>query len=267
MASLWPQLEQALQQYEEPYLLRAAAGAISDIACALQGPRLQPYVHKMMDLLHHALTSEFVDTATLPHIVGTVTQIAIELGPAFEAYLSHAVIALGNVMRRCMEQVQELTLDALDTLNHLRESVLAFYSAALQGLDKEHKGFMFTRYMADVMNLLGVVAASGTLDAKVVCAACDLITDIFRVYAGNQQVLERVLSVPTVTNIVRRAINTNDERTSQKALEANRAMAEAGYHIDLGAGGNVNTFQQQQPHLFSAAQQQQQQQQQPHMMH
>jgi importin subunit beta-1 len=138
--TLMPFIYAALEAQDQPQLLSAALGVLSDVIRAV-GEQISPHCDQIVRYLFADVESITVSRMVKPAILAVFGEIALAIGGAFEGYLPvvmqllQQAATLGSGTRE-----QPGAFEMLDYIDSLNEGILEAYSGVILGLKGAGKG-------------------------------------------------------------------------------------------------------------------------------
>jgi len=152
-----PFIYAALEAQDQPQLLSAALGVLSDVIRAV-GEQIAPHCDQIVRYLFADVESATVSRMVKPSILAVLGEIALAIGAAFESYLPvvmqllQQAATLGNGASRGASGFE--MLDYLDSLN---EGILEAYSGIILGLKGAGKAAALAPYMQSLFGFLSLL--------------------------------------------------------------------------------------------------------------
>lgn len=131
-----PYLYPALKAHEDTQLCTTAVGVIGDISRAL-GDQSAQYANAFMTVLCESLQSETLNRNVKIPILSCFGDIALAIGPQFEAYLDTSM----NILRQAGQIMPNpMDYDLVDYVSQLREGILEAYTGIVTAFKNSEKG-------------------------------------------------------------------------------------------------------------------------------
>ena len=146
VGTLMPFIYAALEAQDQPQLLSAALGVLSDVIRAI-GEQIAPHCDQIVRYLFTDVESNTVSRMVKPAILAVFGEIALAIGAAFEGYLPvvmqllQQAATLGSGTRE-----QPGAFEMLDYIDSLNEGILEAYSGVILGLKAAGKGMSALQY-------------------------------------------------------------------------------------------------------------------------
>ncbi|CAM9669741.1 unnamed protein product, partial [Discosporangium mesarthrocarpum] len=138
MEAFQPILVQGLSNHEEfqaRCVCIVTVGVVGDLCRALEG-EIRPYTDMIMTLLLQNLENASINRNVKPPVLACLGDIALAIGPGFQAYLQVTMNMLEQAQQACrVSEGQDEEM--VDYINSLREGVLEAYSGIAQGLNEQ----------------------------------------------------------------------------------------------------------------------------------
>jgi importin subunit beta-1 len=135
-----PFIYAALEAQDQPQLLSAALGVLSDVIRAV-GEQITPHCDQIVRYLFTDVESNTVSRMVKPAILAVFGEISLAIGAAFEGYLP--------VVMQLLQQAATLgsgtrdqtgAFELLDYIDSLNEGILEAYSGVILGMKAAGKG-------------------------------------------------------------------------------------------------------------------------------
>ncbi|CAM9022988.1 hypothetical protein WICANDRAFT_81407 [Wickerhamomyces anomalus NRRL Y-366-8] len=177
MTAFLPFLTNALNQTDSP-ISNTAVGLVADISHSL-GENFNQYSEGLMNILGSILSNANVRKELRPAVLSSFGDIASAIGPAFQPYLS----VVFNICREAqIAQPEGSSIEALDYILNLRESVLDCYVGIVGGLHGQADSIY--PFAAQIFELLQSISeeASFSLSESVSRSAVGLLGDLAQMF-------------------------------------------------------------------------------------
>jgi importin subunit beta-1 len=152
-----PFIYAALEAQDQPQLLSAALGVLSDVIRAV-GEQIAPHCDQIVRYLFADVESPTVSRMVKPAILAVFGEIALVIGATFESYLP--------VVMQLLQQAATLGtgsarngrdfsgFEMMDYLDSLNEGILEAYSGIILGLKAAGKAAALAPYMQSLFGFL-----------------------------------------------------------------------------------------------------------------
>ena len=139
VTTLMPFIYAALEAQDQPQLLSAALGVLSDVIRAV-GEQIAPHCDQIVRYLFTDVESTTVSRMVKPSILAVFGEIALAIGPAFEGYLPVVMQLLQQAATLGSGTRDQTGFEMLDYIDSLNEGILEAYSGVILGLKGAGKG-------------------------------------------------------------------------------------------------------------------------------
>lgn len=156
VATLMPFIYAALEAQDQPQLLSAALGLLSDVIRAV-GDQITHHCDQIIRYLFADVESPTVSRNVKPSILSTFGEIALAIGPAFESYLPVVMTLLQQAATLGAGTRDQGSYDMLDYVDSLNESILEAYSGIILGMKGAGKVTLLAPYMQSLFGFLAVL--------------------------------------------------------------------------------------------------------------
>lgn len=205
-----PYIMKALQD-SEYQTCNTAVGLVADICHAI-GQAVEPYTEKFMEVFVAILGNDDVRREVKPVILSCIGDVASSIGPGFERYLP--------VVMRVLEQAsslrvdQDASLETLDFVYSLRESILDAYVGIIAGLREAPQSLQ--TYIPRIFLFLQEVSRDPEMykSEGVVRSIVGLIGDVASMYT--QGAVAQFYREDWITDIISRARKNKEFSSSTK---------------------------------------------------
>jgi len=139
---------------------------------------IAPFSDPIMDVLIATLRSSEVNRDIKPHILSTMSDIAMALGNAFGKYLSTVATIIKSAVEISISNSGFIDEDLADYNNELRKGILEAFSGILQGIgqiEAEKCLYQESKFMIDFLER---VVNEAPRDLNIKIAAVGLLGDI-----------------------------------------------------------------------------------------
>ena len=133
-----PFIYAALEAQDQPQLLSAALGVLSDVIRAI-AEQVTPHCDQIVRYLFADVESNTVSRMVKPAILAVFGEIALAIGGAFEGYLP-VVMQLLQQAATLGSGTRGTEFEMLDYIDSLNEGILEAYSGIILGLKGAGKG-------------------------------------------------------------------------------------------------------------------------------
>ena len=137
--TLMPFIYAALEAQDQPQLLSASLGVLSDVIRAV-GEQIAPHCDQIVRYLFTDVESNTVSRMVKPAILAVFGEIALAIGAAFEGYLPVVMQLLQQAATLGSGTRDQTGFDMLDYIDSLNEGILEAYSGIILGLKGAGKG-------------------------------------------------------------------------------------------------------------------------------
>jgi len=151
-----PFIYAALEAQDQPQLLSAALGLLSDVIRAI-GDQITPHCEQIIRYLFADVESTTVSRNVKPSILSTFGEIALAIGPAFESCLPVVMTLLQQAANLGTNSRDQGSYEMLDYVDSLNESILEAYSGIILGLKGAGKAALLAPYMQSLFGFLAVL--------------------------------------------------------------------------------------------------------------
>jgi len=134
-----PFIYAALEAQDQPQLLSAALGLLSDVIRAV-GEQIAPHCDQIVRYLFADVESNTVSRMVKPAILAVFGEIALAIGGAFEGYLPVVMQLLQQAATLGSGTRDQSGFEILDYIDSLNEGILEAYSGIILGLKSAGKG-------------------------------------------------------------------------------------------------------------------------------
>jgi len=134
-----PFIYAALEAQDQPQLLSAALGLLSDVIRAV-GEQIAPHCDQIVRYLFADVESNTVSRMVKPAILAVFGEIALAIGGAFEGYLPVVMQLLQQAATLGSGTRDQSGFEILDYIDSLNEGILEAYSGIILGLKSTGKG-------------------------------------------------------------------------------------------------------------------------------
>ena len=139
VATLMPFIYAALGAQDQPQLLSASLGLLSDVIRAV-GEQIAPHCDQIVRYLFTDVDSAAVSRNVKPAILAVFGEIALVIGAAFEGYLPVIMQLLQQAAELGSSTRDQTGFEMLDYIDSLNEGILEAYSGIILGLKGAGKG-------------------------------------------------------------------------------------------------------------------------------
>ena len=137
-----PFIYAALEAQDQPQLLSAALGLLSDVIRAV-GEQIAPHCDQIIRYLFTDVESTTVSRMVKPSILSVFGEIALAIGATFEGYLQVVMQLLQQAAQLGSATREQNGFEFLDYIDSLNEGILEAYSGIILGLKGAGKGIPF----------------------------------------------------------------------------------------------------------------------------
>jgi len=134
-----PFIYAALEAQDQPQLLSASLGVLSDVIRAV-GEQITPHCDQLVRYLFADVGSNNVSRMVKPAILAVFGEIALAIGAAFEGYLPVVMQLLQQAATLGSGTRDQSGFEMLDYIDSLNEGILEAYSGIILGLKGAGKG-------------------------------------------------------------------------------------------------------------------------------
>jgi importin subunit beta-1 len=156
VTTLMPFIYAALEAQDQPQLLSAALGLLSDVIRAV-GDQITPHCDQIIRYLFTDVESNTVARTVKPSILSTFGEIALAIGPAFERCLPVVMTLLQQAATLGTGSRDQGSYEMLDYVDSLNESILEAYSGIILGMKGAGKAALLAPYMPSLFGFLVVL--------------------------------------------------------------------------------------------------------------
>lgn len=142
VGTLMPFIYAALEAQDQPQLLSASLGLLSDVIRAV-GEQIAPHCDQIVRYLFTDVESNTVSRMVKPSILSVFGEIALAIGAAFEGYLPVVMQLLQQAATLGSGTRDQSGFEMLDYIDSLNEGILEAYSGIILGLKGAGKGISF----------------------------------------------------------------------------------------------------------------------------
>lgn len=142
VTTLMPFIYAALEAQDQPQLLSAALGVLSDVIRAV-GEQIAPHCDQIVRYLFTDVESTTVSRMVKPSILAVFGEIALAIGAAFEGYLPVVMQLLQQAATLGSDTRDQSGFEMLDYIDSLNEGILEAYSGVILGLKGAGKGITY----------------------------------------------------------------------------------------------------------------------------
>jgi importin subunit beta-1 len=139
VGTLMPFIYAALEAQDQPQLLSASLGVLSDVIRAV-GEQIAPHCDQVVRYLFTDVESTAVSRMVKPAILAVFGEIALAIGAAFETYLPVVMQLLQQAATLGSGTRDQTGFEMLDYIDSLNEGILEAYSGIILGLKGAGKG-------------------------------------------------------------------------------------------------------------------------------
>ena len=139
---LMPFIYAALEAQDQPQLLSASLGLLSDVIRAV-GEQIAPHCDQIVRYLFADVESNTVSRMVKPSILAIFGEIALAIGAAFEPYLPVIMQLLQQAATLGSGTRDQTGFEILDYIDSLNEGILEAYSGIILGLKGAGKGTLY----------------------------------------------------------------------------------------------------------------------------
>ena len=143
VGTLMPFIYAALEAQDQPQLLSASLGLLSDVIRAV-GEQIAPHCDQIVRYLFTDVESNTVSRMVKPAILAVFGEIALAIGAAFEPYLPVVMQLLQQAATLGSGTRDQNGFEMLDYIDSLNEGILEAYSGIILGLKGAGKGISIT---------------------------------------------------------------------------------------------------------------------------
>jgi len=129
----------ALEAQDQPQLLSAALGLLSDVIRAV-GEQIAPHCDQIVRYLFADVESHAVSRNVKPAILSVFGEIALAIGASFETYLPVVMQLLQQAATLGSGSRDTAGFEMLDYVDSLNEGILEAYSGIILGMKSAGKG-------------------------------------------------------------------------------------------------------------------------------
>jgi importin subunit beta-1 len=144
-----PFIYAALEAQDQPQLLSASLGVLSDVIRAV-GEQIAPHCDQIVRYLFTDVEATTVSRMVKPAILAVFGEIALAIGAAFEAYLPVVMQLLQQAATLGSGTRDQTGFEMLDYIDSLNEGILEAYSGIILGLKAAGKGTIYFWYDVNV---------------------------------------------------------------------------------------------------------------------
>ena len=137
--TLMPFIYAALEAQDQPQLLSASLGLLSDVIRAV-GEQIAPHCDQIVRYLFADVESATVSRMVKPAILAVFGEISLAIGAAFEPYLPVVMQLLQQAAAMGSGNRDQSGFEMLDYIDSLNEGILEAYSGIILGLKGAGKG-------------------------------------------------------------------------------------------------------------------------------
>lgn len=148
-----PFIYAALEAQDQPQLLSAALGVLSDVIRAV-GEQIAPHCDQIVRYLFTDVESTTVSRMVKPSILAIFGEIALAIGAAFEGYLPVVMQLLQQAATLGSGTRDQTGFEMLDYIDSLNEGILEAYSGVILGLKGAGKGITVYDYTLTIASAL-----------------------------------------------------------------------------------------------------------------
>lgn len=152
-----PFLVEGLRHHEEHQLCTISVGLVGDI-CRSLNDRVAKYSEMFVTALFEDLQSPVLHRNVKPHILSCFGDIAMAIGPAFEAYLPTAMAVLQQASM-VQNPPDSNDYEMMEYVNDLREGITEAYVGVLAGFRTGGRADALLPYMEYTLAFVGLVAS------------------------------------------------------------------------------------------------------------
>lgn len=175
-----PFLVEGLRNHEEHQLCTISVGIVGDV-CRSLGENASRYTETLILALLEDLQSPLLHRNVKPHILSCFGDIALAIGPAFEAYLSTAMAVLQQASM--VQNAPESTdYEMMEYVNDLREGIAEAYVGIVSGFRSADKADVLLPYMDYTIAFIGIVASDMDRSETLLRNTIGLLGDIASAY-------------------------------------------------------------------------------------
>jgi importin subunit beta-1 len=153
VSTLMPFIYAALEAQDQPQLLSASLGVLSDVIRAV-GEQITPHCDQLVRYLFADVGSNNVSRMVKPAILAVFGEIALAIGAAFEGYLPVVMQLLQQAATLGSGTRDQSGFEMLDYIDSLNEGILEAYSGIILGLKGAGKGSPFNEIVFIVAGAL-----------------------------------------------------------------------------------------------------------------
>lgn len=197
MPHFFPFLQRGLENHSELGVCSCATGVLSDVSDAI-GRNLVAHANSIMQILLQNLQNPLIERAIKPVIISALGDLALAVGPYFSNYMPYVMPML---YQASMQRPGELTIDEVEFINLLRQSVLNAYVGITHGVSEERHGAVLAEHLPKIAEFVSAMATEQHATADVVVAAVGLVADL----ASQVQGAAHALATPAVRRLILRA--------------------------------------------------------------
>ena len=139
VGTLMPFIYAALEAQDQPQLLSASLGVLSDVIRAV-GEQIVPHCDQVVRYLFTDVESNTVSRMVKPAILAVFGEIALAIGASFEPYLPVVMQLLQQAATLGSGTRDQTGFEMLDYIDSLNEGILEAYSGIILGLKGAGKG-------------------------------------------------------------------------------------------------------------------------------
>ena len=141
VGTLMPFIYAALEAQDQPQLLAASLGVLSDVIRAV-GEQIAPHCDQIIRYLFTDVDSTAVSRNVKPAILAVFGEIALAIGASFEGYLPVIMQLLQQAAELGSSTRDQSGFEMLDYIDSLNEGILEAYSGIILGLKGAGKGII-----------------------------------------------------------------------------------------------------------------------------
>jgi importin subunit beta-1 len=153
VGTLMPFIYAALEAQDQPQLLSASLGLLSDVIRAV-GEQIAPHCDQIVRYLFTDVESNTVSRMVKPSILAVFGEIALVIGAAFEPYLPVVMQLLQQAATLGSGTRDQTGFEMLDYIDSLNEGILEAYSGIILGLKGAGKGTLLIVFIKVASSLI-----------------------------------------------------------------------------------------------------------------
>ncbi|KAK5080651.1 karyopherin Kap95 [Exophiala xenobiotica] len=183
MESFVPYLNAALRNQEAPDMCSLGIGLVSDIVRALED-KAQPFCDQFMNDLLNNLRSDKITNQLKPPILETFGDIASNIGPAFETYLT--VVAQVLTQASQVTVANDVSYDMIDYIVSLRSGIADAWDGIIVAFKGTQRVNLLQGYAQPIFQFLQTVAADVNHNEGLLRACMGIVGDLGEAFPDGQ---------------------------------------------------------------------------------